>query len=58
MRWNELEWAEECLLCAIASWSAPALRRFRLVGNTIKSARGLAQSKTWRKVPVLGGEVL
>jgi uncharacterized protein YegL len=34
----------------VASWSAPALWRFGYADRRAKSARGLAQSKTWRQV--------
>ena len=35
---------------AAASWTAPDLWRFRYANRRFKSARGLAQSKTWRHV--------
>ena len=34
---------------AVASWTAAALRRFGTHADPLKSARGLAQSKTWRR---------
>ena len=34
---------------AVASWTAAALRRFGTHADPVKSARGLAQSKTWRR---------
>jgi len=34
---------------AAASWTAAALRRFGTHAGPLKSARGLAQSKTWRR---------
>jgi hypothetical protein len=41
---------EDAHVSAIASWTAAALCRFPIAGTGPKSARGLAQSKTWRRI--------
>src|SRR5213593_3111809 len=44
----EASWIHEPADRAVASWTAPVLWRFRLARLHCQSARGLAQSKTWR----------